>query len=61
MLRLGRVLKPGFIRFFPKLAVYHIAHSLPLGSEGEVFPFTEDETRRYLESIQPYIKVNLDF
>ena len=29
----------------PTLAVYDVAHSLPLGGAGRGFPFTEDETR----------------
>ena len=39
----GRILIPGFIRSSPTLAVYNVAHYLPLGGAGKGFPFTEDE------------------
>ena len=42
----GRILIPKFIRSCPMLAVYDLAHSLPLGGVGRDFPFIEDETRR---------------
>jgi hypothetical protein len=42
----GRILILGFIWSLPKLAVYDVAHSLPLGDVGRGFSFTEDETRR---------------
>ena len=40
----GRILIPGFIRFPPMLFICYVAHSLPLGSVGRDFTFTEDET-----------------
>ena len=36
---------PEFICSPPMLAIYDIAHSLPLRGSGRDFPFTEDETR----------------
>jgi hypothetical protein len=49
LLALGRweILILGFIWFPPMLAIYDIAHSLPLGGVGRFFPFTEDETQRH--------------
>ena len=43
----GRILIPVFIRAPPTLAVYDVAHCLPLGGVGRDFPFPEDETRRH--------------
>ena len=42
-----RILIPGCILSPPTLAVYDVAHSLPLGDTGRDFPFTEDETWRH--------------
>ena len=36
------------MRLSPMLAVYDVAHYLPLFCAGRGFPFTEDETRRHL-------------
>ena len=33
------------------MAVYDIAHSLPRGCVGRVFPFTEDETQRHFSNL----------
>ena len=42
LLALGRgEIIPGFIRSRLTLAVYDVAHSLPLGGVGRGFPFTE--------------------
>ena len=41
----GRI--PEFVRSPPTIAVYDVAHSLPLGGIGRGLPFTEDETRRH--------------
>ena len=47
-LALGRewILIPGFIRSSHMLAIYSVAHSLPLGGVDRDYPFTEDETWR---------------
>ena len=39
------------------LAVYDIAHSLPLGDVGRDFPFTKDETRSHFS----YLAGNFQF
>ena len=39
----GKIFIPGFVRSPPTLAVYDVAHSLPLGGADRGFPFTEDE------------------
>ena len=43
----GRIFIPGCIRFPLTLAMYWIAHSLPLGSVVRDFLFAEDETKRH--------------
>ena len=41
----------GFIQSPPTLAVYDVAHSLPLGGAGGGFPFIDDETRRHFSYV----------
>ena len=57
----GRILVPGFTRSPPTLAVYDVAHSLPLGGVGRDFPFIEDETQghfSYLSDILESFSMN---
>jgi hypothetical protein len=42
-----RIFIPGFLRFPPTLAVYDVAHSLPLGGVIRGFSFTEDEIGKH--------------
>ena len=42
----GRILVLEFMRSPATLAIYGIAHSIPLGGVDRDFPFTEDETQR---------------
>ena len=50
---LGRetILIPGFVRSTPMLAIYDVAHSLPLRGVYRDFPITEDETKRHVSHL----------
>ena len=47
----GIILISEFISSPPTLAVYDVAHSLPLGGVGRDFPFTEDESQSYFSNV----------
>ena len=49
---------PGFIRPLPTLAVYDVAHSLPLAGVDRDFPFTEDETRKHFSYFSGIFREN---
>ena len=48
----GRNLFQGFIPFPPTLPLYEVAHSVPLGSVGNGYPFIEDVHLRYIYKVE---------
>ena len=56
----GRILILEFIWSPPTLAVYDVAHSLPLRGPGKCIPFTEDKTQRHSSYLSQYMYIYME-